>query len=197
MRELLIATGNTGKLDEIRLLLEGSPFAVLGLRDVGISGDVEEPGNTFEGNAIIKAMTYGALSGKLTMSEDSGLVIDALDGWPGVHTRPFADSTPDKGHSAIFEKLKDVPDADRGAQFRSLIALYNPANHMVRLCEGIARGVITRAARGSNGFGQDPIFQYAESGRTGGEMTTQEKNAVSHRAKSLLKAKEILLKEFV
>ena len=197
MRELLVPTGNKGKLAEIKLLLEGTPFIVLGLADVGITQEAEESGTTFEGNAIIKGMTYGILSGKLTMSEDSGLEIDALGGWPGVYTKPFADTTSDQGHSAIFEKMKDISDVERGAQMHSVIALFDPSTMKVRLCEGIARGVITREARGANGFGQDPLFKYDGSDKTGGEMNTEEKNSISHRAKSLAKAKEILLTEFV
>lgn len=197
MRELLIATANEGKLVEIRKLLEGSQFSVLGLSDVGITLDVEESGTTFEGNAVIKAMTYGKLSGKLTLSEDSGLEIDALDGRPGVYTKRYAENTPDNGHAKIFDELKDVPDEKRGAQFVSVFCAYDPATNKVRVCEGVARGRITRIAVGTNGFGQDPIFLYEENGKTGGEMTTEEKNKVSHRSKSLAKVKDILLKEFV
>lgn len=196
MRELLVATNNNGKLVEMRKLLEGTPFNVLGLSDGGITHDVEESAATFEGNAIIKAMTYGAMSGKLTLSEDSGLEIDALGGLPGVQTKRYAEGTADNGHAKIFAELADVPDEKRGAQFRSVMAIYDPANEKIRTCEGIAHGMVTRVAVGTNGFGQDPIFRYDESGMTGGEMTTDEKNAVSHRAKALAKVKE-LLKEFV
>lgn len=197
MKELLIATNNKGKLAEMRVLFEGAPFTLLGLEDVGITLDVEEPATTFEGNAIIKAMTYGKLSGKLSLGEDSGLEIDALGGRPGVYTKRYAEGTPDNGHQKIFAEMKDVSDELRGGQMRSVMAMYDPATHKVRICEGIARGKITREAIGTSGFGQDPIFQYDENGKTGGVMSVEEKNVVSHRAKALAKAKKILLGEFI
>lgn len=197
MRELLIATNNEGKISEIRTLLQGAPFTLLSLSDVDISFDVDETATTFEGNSIIKAMTYGNMSGKLTLSEDSGLTIDALGGRPGVYTKRYAEGTLDNGHAKFFAEMKDVPDGKRNAQFISVITLYDPATYRTRLCEGIAHGMITRDARGTNGFGQDPIFLYDGTSKTGGEMTMAEKNAVSHRSKSLAKAKEVLLREFV
>jgi len=197
MHKLLIATNNQGKLREIQALLADAPMAVIGLADVGITLDVEEPASTFEGNAIIKAFFYGKLSGNLTLSEDSGLEIDALDGRPGVLTKRYVAGTPDNGHAKIFAEMNDVPDEARGAQFRSVMAIYDPSTDKIRTCEGVARGTITREARGTNGFGQDPIFLYDGSDKTGGEMTDEEKNVISHRAKALMNAREILLAEFV
>lgn len=197
MHELLVATNNEGKVRELRSLLSGTKISLLSLSDVGITFDVEETAFTFEGNAIIKAMTYGTMSGKLTLSEDSGLTIDALGGRPGVLTKRYAEGTPDNGHAKIFAEMRDIPDGKRGAAFVSVIALYDPATNRVRTCEGTVRGQITREAVGTNGFGQDPIFLYDDTGKTGGEMSEVEKNAVSHRGKSLRKAHEILLKEFV
>ena len=199
MRELLIATHNRGKLAEIEKLLAGVPVKLLTVDDVGFEPDfrVDEVGETFEGNALIKAFICGNKSGKLSLAQDSGLEIDALGGRPGVQTKRYAEGTPDNGHAKIFAELADVPDEKRGAQFRSVIALYDPATDVVRICEGIARGKITHEAHGTNGFGQDPIFLYDETGKTGGVMTTEEKNAVSHRAKSLAKVKQILVAEFL
>jgi XTP/dITP diphosphohydrolase len=196
MRELLIATGNKGKVVEIRALLNGLPFTVVGLGDIGITKEVEEPAMTFEGNAIVKALSYGKLSGMLTLAEDSGLEIDALGGRPGVHTKRYAQGTNDEGHSKIFDEMKNVPDGKRGAQMRSVIAIFDPRAEKTRTCEGIARCVITREALDINGFGQDPICRYDDTGKTGGEMTMEEKNAVSHRGKALAKARELLLAEF-
>src|SRR3989338_3865107 len=199
MRELLIATHNSGKLAEFEHLLAGTPFRLLSMSDTSIDPAfrVDEVGQTFEGNALIKALICGKKSSMLTLGEDSGLEIDALGGRPGVLTKRYTEGTPDNGHAKIFAELANVHDDRRGAQFRSVIALFDPSTDTVQLCEGIARGSITRAARGPNGFGQDPIFLYDECGKTGGEMSLEEKNAVSHRAKALAKAREILLKEFV
>lgn len=197
MKELLIATANQGKLKEIRSLLAGFPFKIVGLEDVQITKDVDEPAHTFEGNAIIKAMMYAKWSGLLTMAEDSGLEIDALHGMPGVFTKRYAADTPDDGHSKIISEMEHVKEEDRGAQFRSVVAIYDPATEKIRTCEGVARGKITHEPKGTNGFGQDPIFCYDDVGKTGGEMTREEKNAVSHRGKVLTKAKEILLQEFI
>jgi len=199
MCELLIATHNRGKLVEIEKLLAGVPVKLLTVDDVGFQPDfrVDEVGETFEGNALIKAFICGKKSGKLSLGEDSGLEIDALGGRPGVQTKRYAEGTSDNGYAKIFAELADVPDEKRGAQFRSVIALYDPATDKVRICEGIARGKITHEAHGTNGFGQDPIFRYEENGKVGGEMSTDEKNAVSHRAKSLAKVRDILLSEFV
>lgn len=198
MRELLIATNNKGKLKEMQILLADAPFILRSLEDAGITKDVDEVGNTFEGNALIKAFSYGTWSGMLTLAEDSGLEVDALSGRPGVFTKRYAEGTPDNGHAKLFAELSNVPDEHRRAQFHSVIALYDPQTGNVRVCEGIARGTIAREARGTNGFGQDPIFIYEDGGgKTGGEMTPDEKNAVSHRAKALAEAKRILFAEFV
>jgi XTP/dITP diphosphohydrolase len=197
MRELLIATGNAGKVRELRELLAGSSFTVVSLAERGITSEVEEPCRTFEGNALVKAFTYGKWANTLTLAEDSGLEIDALDGRPGVDTKPYVADTPDHGHAKLLAEIADVPEEKRGAQFRSVIAIYDPATDKVRVCEGVARGTMAHEAIGTNGFGQDPIFRYADSGKTGGEMTVTEKNAISHRSKAFAKAKQLLMTEFV
>lgn len=199
MRELLIATHNRKKLAEMEHLLCGAPFELLTVDDVGFGADfdIEEVGETFEGNALIKAFICGKKSGKLSLGEDSGLEIDALDGKPGVFTKRYAEGTPDNGHAKIIAELANVPEEERGAQFRSTIALYDPVTDVVRICEGIVRGKIAHEARGTNGFGQDPIFIYEGTDKTGGEMEPKEKHKISHRFRSIEKAKEILLKDFV
>lgn len=199
MRQLLIATHNRQKLAEMQSLLGDMPFTLLTVDDAGFDPDfrVDETAETFEGNALIKAFICGKKSGLLTLGEDSGLEIDALGGRPGVYTKRYAEGTSDNGHAKIFAELENISDSERGAQFHSVVAIYDPATDAVRVCEGIARGKITREARGTNGFGQDPIFEYEGTGKTGGEMSSEEKNAVSHRAKAFAKAREILLKEFV
>ena len=200
MRELLIATGNKGKFPEITAILGDIPFTFKNLNDLGYPEgfEVEEPGSTFESNAIIKAMTWGKRSGKLTIAEDSGFVVDALDGRPGVYSARYIAGTDQDRFNKILEEMKDVPDGKRTARFVAVVAIYDPEHgDKVRLCEGSVAGTVTREPIGTNGFGYDPIFRYDETGKTGGEMTKEEKNTVSHRGRAMRKAREILLAEFV
>lgn len=198
MKELLIATGSKGKFPEIVAKLEGAPFTFLSLRDIGVPPgyEVEEPAVTFEGNAIIKAMTWGQKTGKVVLAEDAGLEVDALNGRPGVLSARYAPGSDKDRYEKLLEEMKDVPDEQRGAQFRTVIALYDPVTEKVRTCEGVYRGKITREPRGENGFGYDPIFYSDELKKTGAEATLEEKNKVSHRGKALVQAREILEAEF-
>lgn len=197
MRELLIATSRKGKVDEISLLLKDLPFKVIGLSDLGIPADVEEVGTTYEANALTKAFIYGKRSGKLTLSEDSGFEIDYLDGKPGVFTAEFGEGTPDGACAKMLEVLQDVPDEKRGGAARSTIVVYDPLSDKVRMSMGESRGSIAHEIRGTNGFGMDPIFLYGGGTKTGGELTTEEKNKVSHRMRAFEKIKEVLIAEFV
>lgn len=194
MRTLLIATGNTGKLTEMRALFHDLPFALVGLTDVPGLADlsVEETASTFEGNALIKAFSYAHASGLLTLAEDSGLEVDALDGAPGVQSARWVTGSDADRNTALLAKLAQVPDAERTARFRTVIAIVEPATHSARTCTGRAEGVIVDTPRGEGGFGYDPIFRYAASGKTGGEMTRDEKNTVSHRQQACRAAKALL-----
>lgn len=197
-RKLLIATRNRGKIEEIRLELHDQSFEVVGLEEAGVPKEfeVEEPAMTMEGNAIIKAMMYGRKTGFLTLSEDAGLEVDSLGGRPGVLSARYAPGTDEDRYRKLLEELAHVPDAARGAQFRAVIAIYDPTNEKIRTCEGVYRGTIIREPRGKNGFGYDPIFYNTELKKTNAEMTKEEKNSVSHRGMALRKAKIILTIEF-
>lgn len=197
-KKLLIATRNKGKIAEIQLELKDLPFEVVGLEEAGVPKefDVEEPAMTMEGNAVIKAMTYGRKTGLLTLSEDAGLEVDALGGRPGVFSARYAPGTDEDRYRKLLGEMKNVPDEKRGAQFRAVIAIYDPENEKIRTCEGIYRGVITREPKGSEGFGYDPIFLNTSLNKTNAEMSKEEKNAVSHRGIALRKAKVILQEEF-
>ncbi len=197
MRELLIATSRQGKVDEISALFAGLPFKIIGLADLGIAADVEEVGTTYEANALTKAFIYGKRSGKLTLSEDSGFEVDHLGGKPGVFTAEFGAETPDGGCTKMLEALRDVPEGERGGAARSVIVVYDPTIDKVRMSEGVSLGRVAFESRGTNGFGMDPIFYYDNGDKTGGEMTTEEKNTVSHRMRAFANLREILLKEFV
>ncbi len=198
MRELLIATGNNGKLAEIKHALAGLPFNVIGMKDVfGESVDIEEPGQTLEGNAIIKAMTIGKRSGKLTLADDTGLEVDVLNGEPGVNTARYVEGSDEDRYNFLLEKMKDIPDDKRGAQFRAIIAIYDPErDDTVRLAGGICRGKIVKEAKPGQGFGYDPIFWMDETEQMLSELGSGQRGK-THRGKALAKAKEILLNEFV
>ena len=200
MKKLLIATRSTGKFPEIVSELNGLPFEFLNLNNVSelpSNFEVEEPAVTLEGNAIIKAMILGKKTGFLTLAEDAGLEVDALDGRPGVYTARYAPGTDKDRYRKLLGELQGVPEEKRTARFRAVIAIYNPENDKIRTCEGIYDGKIALEPKGENGFGYDPVFYNVELGKTNAEMTMEEKNKVSHRGKALRKTKEILKQNFL
>ena len=192
-RRLLVATGNPGKVLELAELLQGVPYTLVSLRDLGLPTEIEEPADTFEGNAVIKAEAYAHMSGFLTMADDSGLEVDALDGAPGVHSRRFAgDDASDEDRTAlVLRRLADTPWERRTARYRCVLALASPGEPTVT-CEGACSGIIEYEPRGDGGFGYDPVFYLPEYGRTVAELSLEEKNWVSHRARAALKAAEVL-----
>ena len=199
-KKILIATRSKGKFPEIVSKLKGLPFEFLNLNDVGNlpqDYEVDEPAMTFEGNAIIKAMTFGKKTGFIVLTDDSGLEVDALDGRPGVYSARYVSGTDEDRNRELLKELKDVPDHKRGAQFRCVIALYDPQNEKIRTCDGVCRGRIVREPKGENGFGYDPIFYSEELGKTTAEINLEEKNSISHRGKALEKAYRILEDEFL
>lgn len=199
MKQLLIATRNQGKFPEIVALLKDIPFEFVSLNDLpGLSPEyeVEEPAMTFEGNAIIKAMTIGKKTGLLTLAEDAGLEVDALNGRPGVYTARYAPGTDEDRYRKLLDELKDIPGEKRTARFRAVVGIYDPSTDRVRTCEGVYEGKISEHPIGENGFGYDPIFYNEGLRKTNAQMTMEEKNSVSHRGQALRKASEILRKDF-
>ena len=192
-QQLLIATKNMGKVREYRDLLADLPFDILSLADVGIDADVEETGKTFAENAILKARTYARLSGLLTWADDSGLAVDALGGWPGVHSARHAgpDATDADRIAILLQRLSDVPPEDRGAAFHCVVAIATPDGR-VWTTDGMCAGVIIDQPAGSGGFGYDPVFFVPELGRTFAELTSEQKNAISHRGIAARKAADLL-----
>ena len=199
-KKLLVATRTKGKFSEIVTELKGTPFTILNLDDMGsLPKDftVEEPAMTFEGNAIIKAMTLAKNTGLMVLADDSGLEVDALDGRPGVHSARYAPGSDRDRCRKLLDELREIPDDRLRAQFRCVIAICDPASDKVRTCEGVYRGRIVREPRGSGGFGYDPIFYNQELGKTNAEMSIEEKNSVSHRGSALRKAREILQVDYL
>lgn len=190
-KKLVVGSYNPGKVAEVRGVLEASGIGVevLALKDVQGAPIYVERGATFEENAAGKALHYSRYGRELTLCDDSGLCVDALDGAPGVMSARFG--SPEKVDDAVrwkllLEKMAGVPDERRGAAFVCVLALAR-WGRLVQLFEGECRGVITREGRGSGGFGYDPVFLYPPAGRTFAEMTAPEKAAVSHRGAALAK----------
>ena len=178
---------------EYAQLLRGVPFEVTYLDQVGVAEDVEETGHSFEENARLKARTYAALSGLLTLADDSGLEVDALEGEPGVRSARYAgDEASDEDRVALLLKNMDgVPWAKRTARFRCVIAIA-PLSGELRTVAGVVEGVIQYEPKGKYGFGYDPVFYLPGPGRTMGELSTDQKNRVSHRAEAARKAVNLL-----
>lgn len=199
MQKLLIATRNQGKIKEIKKELKDFDLEIIGLDDLDITKnfEVEEPAMTMEGNAIIKAMAYGNKTGFLTLAEDAGLEVETLDGRPGVLSARYAKGSDKDRYLKLLNEMKDVPSDRRQAQFRAVIAIYDPQKGKIRTCEAVYKGKIIEEPRGEQGFGYDPIFLNIEKNKTNAEMTAEEKNEVSHRGKALRKTKEIIKKEFI
>ncbi len=191
--KLLVATNNKGKLREYVQLLGKIPFELVTLAEAGITTEVQETGLTMEENAIQKASEYSKLVGLIIMTDDSGLEIDVLNGEPGVMSRRYAgeNASNSERNEYLLSKLRDVPLEKRTARFRCVIAIAS-SEGKVETCEGICEGIIALEPKGDNGFGYDPIFHMPDLGKRMAELSLEEKNEVSHRAKAARKAKLIL-----
>ncbi|HUV94031.1 MAG TPA: XTP/dITP diphosphatase [Anaerolineae bacterium] len=191
--KLLIATRNRGKKREYAKLLEGLEMQLITLDDLGVTKTIKEDGASYTENALLKARGYAAATGLVTLADDSGLEVDALDGAPGVLTARYAGqgATDEQRYSLLLKQLKDVPHEHRTARFRCVIALAWPDGR-VEITEGICEGRITREPRGEHGFGYDPVFYVPEYGCTMAELPPEIKNRISHRARAAAAASEIL-----
>jgi len=193
--KLLLATNNRGKLREYRELLRGVPFELVTPADLGVGLGAEETGTTFEENAALKAVTAARQTGLLSLADDSGLEVEDLGGAPGPLSARYAGAnSSDKDRiDFLLSRLKDIPARERSARFRCVIAIASPEGK-VELFSGVCSGLITDTPRGTQGFGYDPIFFIPELGKTMAELTLEEKNKVSHRARAAGKAREYLKK---
>jgi XTP/dITP diphosphohydrolase len=183
---ILLASTNMGKLTEMQSLLEGTPYQLITSKEKGISLQVVEDGSTYAENAIKKATAYAAASGMLTMADDSGLEVDALDGAPGLYSARFA---PQPGATDADRRVYLLEQLQGKAQpwtarFRCVIALATPDGEM-QLAEGICEGKILPEERGSHGFGYDPLFFLPIIRKTMAEMSMEEKNTLSHRSRAV------------
>lgn len=197
MNKLLIATTNRGKFKEIKHFLNDLPFDIISLNDLDtIPKEPEEDKPDIEGNAILKAKYYGEKTGLISLSDDGGIFVDELNGWPGVISARISD-TADGRWQQILDKLAGVPKEKRGANFQACLALYNPENKQMHLTYGETKGeILLKATNTQNGFGYDPIFYVEKYKKAYAEMTMQEKNSCSHRGKALIKMKYFLQNQY-
>lgn len=182
---LLVATTNAGKLREIRALLSDAPIELTTLHDVDPIEEPEETGATFEENARLKALYYASRAGLTTVAEDSGLVIDGMDGEPGVRSARFIrpDASYPERFAEIFRRLAGPPVKNRTARFVCALAVADE-NRIVYEARGTVEGRIAHAAQGDRGFGYDPIFYYPPYDATLAEVTDELKLAVAHRGQA-------------
>lgn len=193
MTDLLLATGNRDKVTEILAKLAGLPFRVRTLDEFPGAPEVVEDCDTLEGNAVKKAIEIAQFSGLLSLADDTGLIVPAINGEPGVYSSRYAgeDATYADNVNKLADRMRDVPDGERGAYFESVIAIAYP-DGVVGTAAGRVDGVILREPRGEGGFGYDPLFYHEESGATFAELSVAAKNQISHRALALDKAKKVL-----
>jgi len=191
---IVFATANQGKMREIRQILAGMGFEILSMEEAGIREDVAETGNTFEENAFLKAEAVHKICGEeIVLADDSGLVIDFLNGEPGIYSSRYLgkDTSYPEKMKIILERMKDAKGKERSARFVSAIACILPDGK--KLCTQAAlEGEIARKPAGENGFGYDPFFYLPEYDKTAAELSADEKNTISHRGKALRLMREKL-----
>ena len=186
MHQIMLATANRGKLHELQALLTGLPLNLVLPADLGLRQEVPETGDTYAANAALKAQAFASLSGLLTLADDSGLEVDALGGLPGVRSArfsPLPHATDADRRQYLLQQLGGLP-RPWTAHFHCTVALASPEGG-VYFADGDCPGEIIPTERGSNGFGYDPIFLLTGLGRTMAELTTEEKNTLSHRARAI------------
>ena len=190
---MIFATGNMGKMKEIKAILGDIGEEILSMKEAGIDMDIVEDGSTFEENAIIKAKAVMERTGQLALADDSGLEIDALNKEPGIYSaRYMGEDTPyEIKNRNLIESMKGVKGKDRSARFVCVIAAAFPDGEIITT-RGTIEGVIAEEPAGENGFGYDPIVYVPEYGMTTGQMDPDAKNAISHRGKALTAMKKIL-----
>ena len=192
MQTVILATLNAHKLEEIRSILQGMPIELRSLTDYPAIGEIAETGVTFAENALIKARAVYAHTGVLTLSDDSGLEVDALNGRPGVYSARYAG--PGKStvanNALLLRELTDVARAGRGAQFRCVVAIAGPSYE--KTVEGVVRGRIAISLQGTGGFGYDPLFVPEGYTQTFAKLGAVKKNRISHRGRAFRAARRLL-----
>ncbi|MCL1630555.1 XTP/dITP diphosphatase [Sporolactobacillus sp. CPB3-1] len=184
--KVLIASNNEGKIKEFKALFARFGATVCSLKDLDLDVDVPETGTTFRENAALKAETLSHMTGMLTLADDSGLCVDALNGAPGIYSARYAGPDKNSEHNIdlLLSRLKNIPETERTAHFICVLAISQP-NGPTHFAEGRCEGMITMERRGTDGFGYDPVFLLPDRNRTFAQMGHAEKNKISHRALAL------------
>jgi len=192
-KQLLLATRNRHKKRELQELLADMEVEILTLKDVDPIPEVVEDGETFEANAVKKARATAMAAGILSLADDSGLEVDALQGKPGVYSARFAGehATDEENNAKLLKLMESVPDEKRTARFVSVIAICDPQGH-VETVRGECKGTIARIPAGNGGFGYDPLFIPQGYEQTYAQLSAEEKNRISHRGVALAKAVPVL-----
>lgn len=191
--KIIIATGNAGKMKEIKSIFNNSEYEVMSMKEEGIAADVDENGATFEENALIKAREIAKISGNIVLADDSGLEVDALNKEPGIYSaRYMGEDTPYSIKNAnIIERLEGVEFEKRKARFVCAVAAVYPDGKELVVRETM-EGYIGYEEKGANGFGYDPIFYLKEFDKTSAEISLEEKNEISHRGKAFRAIKKMM-----
>lgn len=192
-KRIIFATGNEGKMKEVRMILTDMGVSVVSMKEAGVRADIVENGKTFEENAVIKAKAVMKLTGQIAMADDSGLVIDFLNGEPGIYSARYMgeDTSYTIKNQNLIDRLQGVEESRRTARFVCAIACALP-DGTVLTTEGTMEGIIGYESRGENGFGYDPIFYLPEFGCSSAQLSPEKKNELSHRGKALRKMREEL-----
>lgn len=192
-RDLIVASGNQHKVDEVKAILSPLGFEIQSMKEAGVNIEIEEKGQSFEENALTKARAIAALTNKIVLADDSGLEVKALNNAPGIYSARYAgEHGNDRANNEkLLKELKNVPMEDRQARFCCAIAMVFPGGREI-VVEGECKGRIGTEPMGHNGFGYDPLFVIPELGKTFAQLDQEEKNRISHRAKALEKLKKVL-----
>ena len=192
-RQIVLATRNRGKIRELQALMKDFGIEVLSVADMEGVPEVEEDGTTFLENSLKKAREISTATGIMALADDSGLVVDALNGAPGVYSARYAgdNATDEQNYLKLLDEMKDIPDGERTARFKCVMVLCHPSGQWIS-AEGACEGIISREPTGSQGFGYDPVFFVPELGRSMAQLSSEEKNAISHRGNALKKLREML-----
>ena len=192
--KIVLATKNAHKVEEIKAMLAGLTLEIMSLADFPDIPEVEETGTTFAENASLKASAISDATGLIALADDSGLEVDALGGDPGVYSNRFAGTgaTDRDKYMRIVKLLADIPEPKRSARFRAAVAIATPAGD-IHVVEGKVEGTIAHEPKGEKGFGYDPIFYIPQLGKTMAQLEPWEKNLISHRARALEAAKNVLI----